>query len=297
MVEDVAGVSAVVELIEEVTGTEGLVEVAPGESSGAVSVPVAGAEPVSLSAAGVEVEFTQPGESEQAVVSEGGTVSYVSEEESFATHLQVLESPEPEVLSEGVRSVIEIQDASAPHEYEYPVNLDPDTTLTVQAEGTVVGMRGEETVLVVPAPWALDAAGAQVPTWYEVRGDQLIQHVDFTADNVFPVIADPVWFIPLIVAGARVIGQIAINAATRAAAVRAAAAFAARTVIKTVTGKITSAAAKRCYQGAAVGAGLTAIPTFLQQRGDGSWQVRFNGNGALTVVSAGVGGCLSANIR
>lgn len=286
-----------VELIEQVTGTHALVEVAPGESSDSVTVPEAGDDPVTLSTAGVDIEFTQPGESEQTVVSDDGTISYLSEDEAFNTHLQVLESPDPEVLSEGVRSLIEIQDASAPREYEYPVELEPGTTLSVQADGTVVGVREGETVLVVPAPWALDADGAKVDTWYEVRGDALVQHVDFTAANAFPVIADPVWFVPLIVAGARVIGQIAISAATRAAAVRAAAAIAARTIIKTVTGAIVRTVARRCFVGAAVGGTFGSAPAVLQQRGDGSWRVRFNGNSAVQIVSASVGGCLAANIR
>lgn len=209
-----------VDLIEQVTGTHGLVELAPGESSDSVTVPESGDDPVTLSAAGVDIEFNQPGESDQTVVSDDGTISYFNEDEAFNTHLQVLESPNPEVLSEGVRSLIEIQDGSAPREYQYTVELEPGTTLSVQADGTVVGVQDEETVLVVPAPWALDADGAKVDTWYEVRGGVLVQHVAFTDANAFPVIADPVWFVPLVVAGARVIGQVAISAATRAAAVQ-----------------------------------------------------------------------------
>lgn len=209
-----------VNLIERVTGIDDIVEVAPGESSDSVTVPESADDPVKLSAAGVDIQFTAPGESKQTIVSDDGTISYLSEDQAFNTHLQVLASPDPEVLSEGVRSLIEIEDASAPHEYEYPVELEPGTTLSVQPDGTVVGALEDETVLVVPAPWALDAAGAKVETWYEVRGDSIIQHINFSAANAFPVIADPVWFVPLVVAGARVIGQVAISAATRAAAVQ-----------------------------------------------------------------------------
>ncbi len=40
------------------------------------------------------------------------------------------------------------------------------------------------------APWAVDAEGNDVPTWYEVQGDTLVQHVD-TSEATLPVAADP----------------------------------------------------------------------------------------------------------
>jgi|GEM_PF-5331515 len=286
-----------VRFIEDVTGTENLVDVAPGGSSESVSVPLDSDGAVVLSAGGVELRFTQPGVSEETTVSANGTISYVSDSEAFDTHLQVLESPAPDLLSEGVRALIEIQDPTAPREYVFPLNIEPGTELTVLQDGTVVGYSGEDTTLVVPAPWALDAEGSPVPTWYEVRGDALVQHVEFSDSDVFPIVADPAFFLPLIIAGGRVIGQVVVNAATRAAAVRAAAAIAARTVIATVRGVITSTAAKRCFAGAAITGGATSVPAILQERGDGNWQVRFNGNSAVQIVSASVGGCLAANIR
>ena len=44
------------------------------------------------------------------------------------------------------------------------------------------------------APWAADAAGVSVPTRYEVRGDTVVQVVDFTQAHAFPVVADPNWW-------------------------------------------------------------------------------------------------------
>ncbi|GAA2174164.1 hypothetical protein GCM10009846_19060 [Agrococcus versicolor] len=284
--------------IEEITGTESLVEVVPGQISEHVTVPTAADELVTLEADGVSVAFHQPGSSDAtAVVGGSGTVSFVDDGAPFDTHVQVLESPDAAVLSEGVRSLIEIQDPTAPRTYRYPVTLDAGTALEVADDGSVRGTRGDELVLVVPPPWALDARGIVVPSWYEIQGDEIVQTVQFSASHAFPVTADPVWFVPLIIAGARVIGQVAINAATRAAAVRAAAAIAARTVIRTVSGTLTSTAARRCYQGLAFAGGATAVPAVLQQRGDGAWQFRFSGNSAVTIVSASVGGCLAANIR
>lgn len=39
--------------------------------------------------------------------------------------------------------------------------------------------------------WAKDANGNTVPTHYEIRGDELVQIVDFNENSAFPVIADP----------------------------------------------------------------------------------------------------------
>lgn len=42
------------------------------------------------------------------------------------------------------------------------------------------------------APWAVDADGVDVATWYEVRGTTLVQVVDHRGKNVtYPIVADP----------------------------------------------------------------------------------------------------------
>ena len=63
---------------------------------------------------------------------------------------------------------------------------NPDGSVdVVDADGTVVDH--------VKAPWAYDAAGRPVDTWYEVDNDtgELVQHVAPDESTVFPIIADP----------------------------------------------------------------------------------------------------------
>lgn len=72
----------------------------------------------------------------------------------------------------------------------------------------------------LPAPWAVDAAGAELPTEYVVRGDQITQVVD-TEGARFPVVADP-FFVPMV--------WIGLAAAARALAPTAIRAFAATTI-------------------------------------------------------------------
>ncbi|RLP75937.1 hypothetical protein D9V32_07170 [Mycetocola tolaasinivorans] len=282
-------------LIESVTGTDDLLNVMPGDNSEQVYLPEDGQDLASVSGDDSSISFRQPvAAGALTQVSGEGTASYISEDAEYDVHLQAVESPDPRVLSDGLRSLIEIQSASAPTEYAYPVRLDDGAVLSVQPDGSVLGTKDGDIVLIVPAPWAIDEAGTAVPTSYEVRGSDLIQHVNFDSTHRFPIIADPVWFVPLIIAGGRIIGQVAINAATRAAAQRAAAAIAARTIIKSVSGRVSRKALRDCGLGAAVTGGATAIATHLRQRGDGRWLVRLNGWHGT--VAASVGGCLATRI-
>ncbi|AMM20766.1 hypothetical protein AX769_12225 [Frondihabitans sp. PAMC 28766] len=43
----------------------------------------------------------------------------------------------------------------------------------------------------VEAPWAVDATGKALKTYYTVEGTRLVQHVQFTPNTAFPVVADP----------------------------------------------------------------------------------------------------------
>lgn len=43
----------------------------------------------------------------------------------------------------------------------------------------------------VEAPWAFDADGIAVETWYEIDGTTLVQHVEVGPETAYPVIADP----------------------------------------------------------------------------------------------------------
>lgn len=46
----------------------------------------------------------------------------------------------------------------------------------------------------VSAPWAVDANGVPVPTWFELDGMTLVQTVDHTnGDIAYPVLVDPCW--------------------------------------------------------------------------------------------------------
>lgn len=287
---------------EYVAGTNMLSDMVFFREGDPIELPRDVIDPVRVEREYLELQFKQPGYGEAEVTrSDAGTVTYSSPEAAYKTHLQVLDSPDQSVLSDGIRSLIEIEDSSAPKEYLYETEISRGTRLAVQPDGGVVGTAEDGTItLVIPAPWAMDAEGESVPTHYQVVDNNLVQIVEFDSESKFPIVADPVWFIPLIVAGARVVGQVAVRAASsaaaRAAAARAAAAAAAKRVVKTVSGRITSTAAKRCYRHGATIAGST-WPIYLEQRGNGSWRVKFSAQLVMTTISSATAACLLANAK
>ena len=71
-------------------------------------------------------------------------------------------------------------------------DLGSGTELYTIPDGRVSVGDAEGNLLAgVDAPWAVDATGKAVATHYTVDGTTLTQHLDYTADTVFPVVADP----------------------------------------------------------------------------------------------------------
>ncbi len=215
-----------------------------------------------------------------------------------AIGLEAETSPDVGTFKPGVRAAIAISNSKASNSYDFKIDLPAGHILELQEDGSVQGVdpsTGAQSV-IIPEPWALDAAGQPLETNYEVSGSTLTQTIGFDETTDFPIVADPVWFVPLIIAGGRIIGRVAIRAATKAAAKRAAAARAAKTIVKTVSGKIPKRAAKRCGLGGLVGGGTAGAASMkVQKRGDGRWIVKVNNKTAI--VASAVGGCLSANIK
>lgn len=87
-----------------------------------------------------------------------------------------------------------IENQNAPTRYDYDFTL-PDGAHIEQADGGgLYFVAQDESVLGGVAPaWAVDAAGASVPTRYEIDGNTITQVVEHTSDHTYPVVADPLW--------------------------------------------------------------------------------------------------------
>ena len=136
-----------------------------------------------------EVSVTLPPEIDlgAAEVTEDGVAVY--EGESVA-------EPSVAVFSDGSSTAVHtiVPTASSPLRYSYAIE---GATLVPHADGSIALIGpGDEPLGIIAAPWAADAAGQPVRTYYEVDGDTFVQVISPTANTAFPVVADPdLWFI------------------------------------------------------------------------------------------------------
>lgn len=95
----------------------------------------------------------------------------------------------------GAQILVTIDSAAAPTEFEFPLTLPDGAHLSLNEDGSasIVQKGAPDTgeVALIETPWALDAAGDQVPTHFLVRGDTLVQVVEHGVDFMYPIVADP----------------------------------------------------------------------------------------------------------
>lgn len=93
---------------------------------------------------------------------------------------------------DGVQTLVQIAEAGAPAEYRFPLGLPAGGQAALLDDGAVIiSDASGAAVGGFRAPWAVDAHGTPVPTSFRIDGDDLVQVIDFQADTVFPVTADP----------------------------------------------------------------------------------------------------------
>lgn len=73
---------------------------------------------------------------------------------------------------------------------QYSFTDSGDLIWQSQEDGGGTLTRGGEIVATVSAPWATDADGKQLPTWYEYQEGNLVQQID-TDGVTYPIVADP----------------------------------------------------------------------------------------------------------
>lgn len=90
------------------------------------------------------------------------------------------------------RSLIHIPNLESNGEFEF--SFSNDVILTSLPDGGVVVRDNAGNILgTLDTPWAIDATGAPVHTWYEIRQSTIVQHVSPNSSTQFPVVADPFW--------------------------------------------------------------------------------------------------------
>lgn len=85
-------------------------------------------------------------------------------------------------------------DENSDRTHYFPQDVPEGGQMVVNDDGSVSILDQDgRTTARIAEPWAYDAAGRPVRTWYEVGADgtTLIQHVEPEPGNVFPILADP----------------------------------------------------------------------------------------------------------
>lgn len=98
----------------------------------------------------------------------------------------------------GVQFLTTIESKKAPTKYDYPVTLPKGGKIVLLdgGAGAIVYDAQKQPLVAVAAPWAKDANGKDVKTYFTTNGKKLTQHVAHKAKGVaYPVVTDP-WWIP-----------------------------------------------------------------------------------------------------
>lgn len=95
----------------------------------------------------------------------------------------------------GVQIVSLIPSIDSPTSYSYSLSVPDGAVVYEAASGALVIEDGNDEGLgKLEAPWAIDASGKAVPTWYEYRPGEIVQVVDHSSgDFEYPIVADPQW--------------------------------------------------------------------------------------------------------
>ena len=154
-----------------------------------IDIPKDADEPVNVKAGNTSINITLPeleGAKEGKVIAKG-VVAYASESD-FSNTVQANNDG-------SVRMTTIIDNPDAPTEYEYKVDLPTGGKIELQSDGSAVLYDNSNTAIsIISKPWAKDATGKEVKTWFSTDGLTLTQYVEHNVPGiVYPVVADPTW--------------------------------------------------------------------------------------------------------
>ncbi len=94
-----------------------------------------------------------------------------------------------------VRMLTVIDNSSAPTTYDYGVAVPEGGRIAIGSDGTAqIFDSSEDLISFVGTPWARDANGRNVKTWFTTDGTTLTQHIKHHVTGVaYPITADPWW--------------------------------------------------------------------------------------------------------
>lgn len=160
-----------------------------GNTNVKVEVPVNAADPVTIdNGQGEPVEISLPEEIQvnDAQVADDGTAVYTGAD----AHVAI------QTLTDGaVRLQVILENPQAPTTYTYDLG---DTTPVILDNGSIdltkeIAEGVTAVVGTIDAPWATDANGTNIKTWYTIDNNTLTQHLTPSDDTAYPITADPTY--------------------------------------------------------------------------------------------------------
>jgi tripartite motif-containing protein 71 len=141
-----------------------------------------------------EIEFPESGISieviglatERAASISGGSVAFYP---NVANDTDLAISPTPT----GVETMTQLRSADSPDVTAYRLSLPSGASLAATPAGGAQVQSGDDLLLNVPAPTAIDASGEAVPVDLEVSGDTLEVHVEPNESTSLPILVDPLF--------------------------------------------------------------------------------------------------------
>lgn len=190
----------------------------PGvESESGVTVPESLDEPITIDGLTLDVP-SAPGA--EPMLTEVGDVIVPSENEGADLIIQEVDTTSLNFEAAATRTLITIDSQDVDPLFEFALDVPEGGSVDVDAEtGSVVAYDADGNVssLIAP-PWAYDAEGNEVPTWFEVEDGAVYQYVDHLSRQfTYPVVADPVWLVPVLLFSGRLIIKEVISATLTAA--------------------------------------------------------------------------------
>lgn len=180
--EDAAGQKAVVDL--DLKHAEG--ELQPANPLVDVGIPSELGEGISLPEVGVEINLPDaPAERSPSTVEEKSTAFFPN----VATDSDLTVAPTPT----GVETLTQLRSPDAPRGQTFELTLPSGAALKPSAGGGAEVVRGDEPLVMIPTPTALDAKGSPVGVSLEVSGNSLTVEAKPDADAAYPILVDPIY--------------------------------------------------------------------------------------------------------
>jgi sugar lactone lactonase YvrE len=151
-----------------------------------VSIPSELSDGISIPIAGVGVRLSS--------VNGERSASQVGDATAFYPNVR----PETDVaitaVPTGVETYTQLRSPAAPRQEAFELTLPSGAALTATKSGGAEVVAADGKVLLsVPAPWAMDAKGDQVPTQLAVEGNSIVVSVDPPASASYPILLDPIF--------------------------------------------------------------------------------------------------------